>query len=479
MCLSIDSLAERGNQVPGGNNDQGRHLLSPPMKKAITTDKEWIVLAKLAGPMATTLLGVIAFNLVDTYFIGKIGPVPLAALSFTFPVVMVIGSIAHGLGMGITTAVSRAVGARDKQRQVVLVTWGMVLAVIVVSVFVTAGLLTIEKLFLLMGADGPTLAGIEAYMRIWYPGVLFLVVPMAGSAAIYGLGDTKTPARIISGAVLVNTILDPLLIFGIGPFPELGVAGAAMATVIARGLTFLAVMYVLFFREKTVSFKTREFKDIIDAWREILRVGIPSSLTRVIVPIGSGVLTSMVAAFGPCAVAGFGLATRVELFALVAINALVSIMPVFVGQNWGGGHWRRIRRGFNLANWFSLGYGAFVCLLLLYIAEPIARLISQTPEVVAATVQYLRIVSIAYGLQGSLLLAVATLNILKKALLSTSMILIQTFFICLPLAWLTVDRFGTVGIYGSLTVSFIITGMIGLLLTNRYLKAAEKMSCFI
>lgn len=438
----------------------------------ILEEKEAVVLARLAGPMVTALLGVIVFNLVDTFFVGRLGSLELAALSFTFPVVMVIGSIAHGLGVGITAAVSRAVGERNRKKQVGLITWGIVLALLVVSFFATAGFFTIEALFTLLGADGETLEVIKVYMRIWYPGVLFMVVPMAGSAAIRGLGDTKTPSGIILAAALLNTLLDPLLIFGIGPFPELGVAGAALATVIARGATFLAVMYVLIYREKVICVRPGKASDMFDAWKDILFVGIPNILTKLMAPVASGIITGMVAVYGSNAVAGFGIASRLEMLAMVMISSLVSIIPVFVGQNRGAGHIGRILRGLKLSNNFCLIYGAFIWLLLLAIAEPVVKLINDEPEIVDVAVTYLMIVPLAYGLQGMMQLAATTLNVLKRPVHSAGITLVQLFVVYIPFAWMASRCFGIIGIFGSLAFSYAITGAVGSRLNLKYIHEA-------
>ena len=140
--------------------------------KMITTEKEGKVLFRLALPMVAGILGMIVFNLVDTFFVGKLGTLELAALSFTFPVVMTVSSVALGLGVGMTAAVSKATGRNDGEGQIRLVTHGMVFSFVIVLFFVIAGQLTIDPVFRLLGADEATLPVIREYMRIWYWGVI-------------------------------------------------------------------------------------------------------------------------------------------------------------------------------------------------------------------------------------------------------------------------------------------------------------------
>ena len=427
-------------------------------RKMITSDREGLVLARLTAPMTLGILGMIAFNLVDTYYVGQLGTLELAALSFTFPVVLIISSIAHGLGVGMTAAVSRATGEQNREKQVKLISGGMLLSFLVVVFFVLIGQLTIKPVFTLLGADPQTLEVIREYMSIWYWGVIFVVIPMTGNSAIRGMGDTKTPSQVMLTAALLNMILDPLLIFGIGPFPELGVAGAALATVFSRGVTFFVASYILIYREKVISLGHLKGQTLLESWKEILYVGIPSILTRIIVPLASGIITGLIAVHGREAVAGFGIATRLDMFALILIQSMVSIIPVFVGQNWGAGLTGRVIRGLKKADIFSLLYGAGMYLLLQLIAKPVILLINKDPEVLKVALLYMRIVPLAYGLQGVMLTAVTALNVLKRPLHAAILTLIQMFGLYIPFALLGSRLYGIPGIFGALAFSYMVMG---------------------
>ncbi|MEE8441062.1 MAG: MATE family efflux transporter, partial [Spirochaetia bacterium] len=147
------------------------------------------MLIRLTIPMVFGMLSMVLYNLVDTLFVGRLGKDQLAALSFTFPVVLVISSLALGVGMGASAAISRAIGAGDGDRVRRLTTDSLVLAVLIVGTFATAGILTIDPLFRLLGADERILPYISKYMTIWYPGMVFVVVPMVGNNAIRATGD--------------------------------------------------------------------------------------------------------------------------------------------------------------------------------------------------------------------------------------------------------------------------------------------------
>lgn len=179
------------------------------------------ILFNLTLPMIAGMLGIVAFNLVDTFFVGQLGSKELAALSFTFPVVLVINSLAMGIGIGASAVVSRAIGRGDHHEVQRLTTDSLFLALVLVAFFVSFGVLTIEPLFTLLGAGPDIVVLIREYMVIWYIGVLFVNIPMVGNNAIRATGDTKTPSAVMLTAAVVNIALDPVLIFGLGPAPAL------------------------------------------------------------------------------------------------------------------------------------------------------------------------------------------------------------------------------------------------------------------
>jgi len=231
-------------------------------------------LLNLTIPMIIGMVGIVAFNLVDTFFVGQLGTQELAALSFTFPIIMVIGSLAMGIGTGASAVISQAIGRGDHNKVQRLTTDSLILSFLLVAFFVAFGMLTIEPLFRLLGAEPEIIPLIREYMVIWYPGVLFLIIPMVGNNAIRATGDTKTPSAIMLVAVVVNIILDPLLIFGLGPFPMLGLEGAAIATVVSRAITLVVALWVLYYRDRMMTFELPAPKELIDSWKSILYIGM-------------------------------------------------------------------------------------------------------------------------------------------------------------------------------------------------------------
>jgi putative MATE family efflux protein len=430
-------------------------------------------LIRLTGPMILGIAGMVAFNLTDTFFVGRLGSTELAALSFTFPVVLVVNSIAMGLGIGASAVISRAIGRGDVQEVRRLATDSLTLALSIVAVFIVIGSLTIEPLFERLGATHRVLPLVKQYMRIWYLGMIFVVVPMVGNNAMRARGDTKTPATIMLIAVMVNVVMDPLLIFGIGPFPRLELAGAAIATVLARTTTFFVALYVLNFRYRMLTLARVRVRAVLDSWRRILYIGVPISGSRLIVPVAIGVITRIVSAYGDEAVAGYGVASRIEFFALAVVMALSSVIGPFVGQNLGAGEHDRLHRGIRLSNRFAVLWGIGIFAVLALPAKWIVSLFSNDATVVSTAALYLRIVPLGYAFQGVFVISTSTMNVLKKPFHAAALAGIEMFVLMVPLAYLGSYLFGVSGIFSAIPIAYIVTGLASCVILGRFLVRAE------
>lgn len=433
------------------------------------------ILIKLTLPMILGILGMSAFNLADTYFVGQLGTRELAAMSFTFPVVMIISSLAHGLGIGVSAVVSRAIGEGDHKRVQRLTTDSLILSMLLVAGFVIIGFLTVTPLFRFLGATPDILPLITQYMLIWYPGMIAVVIPMVGNNAIRATGDTKTPSMIMLVAVFVNIILDPLLIFGIGPFPRLELAGAALATVFGRTITLCVALWILSYREKMITFRRPPVKIMLNSWKQILYIGLPAAGTNVLLPISAGIITKFVAVYGAEAVAGFGVATRVEMFALLVVMALSSVLGPFVGQNWGARKYERLMSGIIYSQQFSIGWGLVMFILLAIFGKTIASVFNADPFVISTAATYFWIVPLGYGAWGVLRLSTITLSVLNKPLHSALLMLMQAFLLYIPFAYLGSRMFGLQGIFSAAAVSYLIAAFVAYLWLKNFLKTDQQL----
>ena len=430
------------------------------IKAKLTEGNITKLLIKLTLPMMAGMVSMLVFNLVDTFYIGQLGKNELAAMSFTFPVVMVLQSIALGLGMGASSVISRTIGEGDTTRVKRLATDALLLAVLVVVTAVIVGELTIEPLFSLLGADSVTLPLIKEYMRIWYIGVIFVVIPMVGNHIIRATGDMKTPGLIMAASAVFNMILDPLLIFGLGPFPQMGIAGGALATVIARTFSLIFSLSILIRREKLLTLHGLTPTELFKSWRQILFIGIPAALTNIVTPLTMGVITRMVSVFGTSAVAGFGVATRLEMIVLMIVHSLATVMIPFTGQNWGSGNFNRVTEAVMKSYSFSILWSAVAYTCFFFFGGAMAALFNKDPVVISTVVSYLRIIALTYGFQGILRLSASVLNALGKPIHAIGLSLLRLIGLYIPLALLGAKMFGLSGIFAGGAVANLLTGIL-------------------
>nr|WP_029249652.1 MATE family efflux transporter [Microbulbifer agarilyticus] len=431
-------------------------------------------LRRLALPMVWGILATMSFNVVDTYFVAQLGDAPLAAMSFTFPVVMVINALAIGLGAGTSSVVARAYGAGDMQRVRRLVTDATVLAMLIAVVVSIVGLISIEPLFRLLGAEARLLPLITDYMVPWYVGAVFAVVPVVALSALRGIGNSSVTGRIMLGVALFNLILDPLLIFGLLGFPRLELQGAALATVISRGVSFFVAMYILARREHLLAMPTADWAALRESWTSLLHIGLPAIATNVIIPMSGGVVVALVAAHGVDAVAGLGIALRIEPLALIVFYALSSVVGPFMGQNAGAGKLQRLDETVSVLARFCLLFGVVLGVVLWLVGGPIAGLFSDSPQVLDVATAYLYLVPFSYAGYGFVMSANAAFNGLGHPLPATLISFLRVLGVYLPLAWLGNQIWGIKGLFLATLVSNWVLGLIAWWWLRKHLRAYAK-----
>ena len=417
----------------------------------------------MTGPMIIGMLSIVAFNLADAYFVGQLGKAQLAAMGYTFPVVIFLGTIARGIGMGASSVLSRAIGQGDSQRVRRLTTDSLILGVLVGAVIAAIGQLTIDPLFSLLGAGPGTLAMIRQYMVIWYPGAVFLTVPMVGNQAIRASGDTFWPSVVMMVSAGLNIVLDPLLIFGWGPVPAMGLQGAAIATVFARFGTLVASLALLHFKKRMLARPTLDLREMLISWKAVLAIGVPAGATQTLFPISRLALTSFIAQFSvdrKAAVAAFGTGTRIEALAMLVLWALATVLLPVIGQNLGAGLTERIRRASRLASWFAMFWGLVCWGLFILLAEPIARAFSDDKQVVRYLVRYLWIVPACFSLRGVFIVNNAALNGLHRPFTAGAMNVVRMVGLIIPLGYIGARWWGPDGLLVALAGANLLAGAV-------------------
>lgn len=417
-------------------------------------------LLRLSAPIILGITASLGAGLLEAFFLAQISTSTLAAYSFTFPVTGALMSISLGISIGLSSVLARAVGSGDHDQIRRLASDGISLVALVMILVSILGLLTIEPLFVALGADETTLPLIVDYMSVYYWSLLFLAVPSLGANALRATGDARISGTIMVSGAILHIMISPLLIFGLLGLPQLGLEGAAWANLIARFILFVVTMSVLHFREHLLNYSKITLQMVLHSWRKILAVSIPATATNLIGPLSTAIIVSLLAGFSQETVAGFGIASRIEALFIIPLFALSASIGPFVGQNWGADRHDRADSAMMLSYKYSLAWGAFVALLLVIFRHDIASLFDDNPTVITVAATYLLVVPVSYGAWGVLMMSSAIFNSLGKPISSTIMSLVRMFVIYIPLAFAGKALFGLSGIFAAAAVSNVLMGII-------------------
>ena len=427
-------------------------LTEGPVHKAILS---------LMLPMMLGMIAIVTNNLAGAFFIARVSTEQLAAITFTFPVSFVVGAMAMSLGVGTSSVVSRLFGAEDRDQIKRITTHAMLLGVLCGAVILAIGMLTIDPVFRLLGADENILPHIHRYMRIYYWGGIFIVAPMIANSVLRASGDAKRPAMIMSTAAILNILIDPVLIFGLFGFPRMEIEGAALGGVIANILTMFASVFFVMYRERLVNIKSLDTHLIMDSWRRILHVGLPSLTSSLVSPVTTAFITYQIATFGQASVAGFGIASRIEGLSLLTMMALSAAMTPFVGQNFGARRLDRVGEGIRFAYRFSLFYGLSIGAFMLLFGGFIVDLFGVGGAARDTALLHMHVVPVSYIALGCAMTVNGSLNAMGKPMAAMWISMSRTIAVYAPLAWLLSQFFGLIGIFIAAASANVIAGGIG------------------
>ncbi len=429
-------------------------------------------LFRMGFPMFLGMLSMVVFNLTDTYYISRLGTEPLSAIGFVHPVLMIVASLSMSLATGISVTVSRYIGRGSRLDASRISTHGIGIALGTALTLSVLGLSTVNPLFRLLGASPEVLPLIKEYIEVWYGGIVFLMVPIAGNSAVRATGNTRFPALIMSIAAFLNLVLDPLFIFGPGPFPAFGIRGAAIATVLARFTATLASLSYLYFRLGLIQIRLPRSGALFRSFREISHIALPSLVSHLFNPLAQSIVIAMIARYGTETVAGYGLALKWEVPSLMVLISLASVLSPFVGQNEGAGQRGRIRSAMVRSYLFSLAWGGVLTLFFYLLTPDLVRFFTKEPRVMGTVVRYFLWVSVSYGFHGMVLLSTSALNALRRPYEAMLLTGVRLFVLYLPLALLGSRLFerGWEGIFAAYGAANLGAGAAAFLLVRRAIQ---------
>lgn len=427
-------------------------------------------LVRLTVPMMFGMVSLMLFNLADAWFVGQLGTGPLAALAFTFPICFSITSLAIGLGVGTSATLARLIGSGQSERVARVATDNYLMAILITALTGLLGQFMLPWLARLLGAPVELYPLIEAYMGVWFFASIFMVLNMVCNATFRATGDTRMTATLMLGSSVINFILDPILIFGWGPIPALGIKGAAVASLIAWAITSVLALYLLKRVKQLLLIEWLRWPEIVQNWRDILKISLPAALSNMMTPLANGVLTAVVARHGPEAVAAFGVGNRLESLSLLVCLALSMTLPPFISQNFGARVIARVQQAYQLAVQFALLWQLLVYVILALCAGWVAQLFTDDQGVMRWLTLWILIVPLGFGFQAATFLSSSTFNALHQPLRAMRISLVRLFLLYVPLGWLGNELFELKGMFVGLVCANALTALIAWFSMIRYQK---------
>ncbi len=414
-------------------------------------------LLRLTLPVAWGVLALLGYRLAEAWFVGRLGAAALAAISFAFPVTMVVLSLSIGLGAGASSVIARALGAREEGVPR-LVADALILTLLLGVICAVVGVAGADWLARLLGA-GPDLAPlIAAYLRVWFPSAILVLLSQVGLSAARAAGDANFQGLAMVGSSLLNLAIAPLAILGGFGHPGLGLIGAPISSLLSW-LPLLAATIWRLRKLHLLSFDHLRLDEFLASSRRILRVGVPAAATNTVIPVAGGIITALLAPYGAQVVAGFGLGGRVESVAMVPFFALSAVMNPFAGQNAGAGRPERVREAMRVTAWFCCVLGSAFAVALYAGRAWVASRFSADAAVLNAAMLYLALVPLSYGPAGVIAVANAAFNGLNRPLSAVTVSVARTLLVNVPVAWVGSRLFGVPGVFMGICISNLLVGV--------------------
>ncbi|AQM21113.1 MATE family efflux transporter [Vibrio anguillarum] len=425
-------------------------------------------LLQMTWPMMFGVLSLMSFQLVDSAFIGQLGVLPLAAQGFTLPIQMIIIGLQVGLGIATTAVIARALGANQIRYAKQL--GGLVVAIgsIGVALFSVIIYLLRHPILALLSTPESVYQIVDSYwiywlISAWVGAVLYFLYSLCRAN-----GNTMLPGTMMMVTSILNLILDPIFIFTF----DLGIEGAALATILAFGIGVFVVAPKVSKRHWML-FDWSDL-DVGKSIRSISHIMGPAMISQLLPPLSSMLATKLLASFGTAAVAAWALGSRFEFFAMVAILALTMSMPPMVGRLLGAGQLQDIRKLVRVACQFILGFQLIIAVVTYLLSGHLAALMTSEQSVESILHWHLMIVPISLGPLGICMLMVSVSNALAKSYTALTISALRLFVFFLPCLWVGAQIAALHGLFIGALVGNILAGLAAWAMYQRALRQVEQ-----
>ena len=423
----------------------------------------------LAIPMVVEMAMESIFAVTDIFFVSKLGAAPIAAVGLTESMLAIVYALAMGLGTAVTAVVSRRIGEKDPDAAAHAAAQGVIIGVLVAIVLGSLGSIFAPQLLALMGASPEVLAQGTGFARVMLGGEASVILLFLLNAAFRGAGDAAIAMRILLVSNAINIVLGPCLIFGVGPFPQLGVTGAAIATTIGRGIGALIAFVTLTRGTHRLAVGMRHFTPDGEQMRALLRLS-GSATFQFIIGTASWIgLVRIISLFGSVQLAGYTVAIRLLVFALMPAWGLASAAATLVGQNLGAGKPERAEQSVWTACRYNLVFLTVIGVIFIAIAPTLTGFFGHDVEVAHVAARGLRIMSIGFPCYAFGMVVMQAFNGAGDTWTPTWLNFLIFWCWEIPLAWLLAEPlgWGATGGFAAIPVAFSTLAAVGAFLFRR------------
>ena len=385
-------------------------------KLSLTQDSIENLFLKIAIPSSVGTLFQTLYNLVDTYFAGKISPESLAAIAQTFPVYFIIIAIGVGISIGSTSLISNSIGEGLDKKASLYLAQSVLLGIIFAIIITILGILIAPYIIGMMNTKDSTLLLSLDYLNIIFLGSIFFFIQITVNSSLTANGDTKSNRNVLIFSFFLNIILNPLFIFGYGIIPAMGIKGIALATITAQFIGMSYIIYKAFLTNLRKYLYPKCFLPKKELLKELLAQGMPASAGMMMISFGIYIILFFISQYGDLALAGYGTAIRYEQLFLLPVLGLNTAVLAIAGQNYGAKKYDRVNEIYNKALMYGCGFMFIAGIFIYFTAESAVSLFTDDKEVIKNGVIYLKITALMEPVYPIFFISNALIQALKKAI---------------------------------------------------------------
>lgn len=433
------------------------------------------LLLSMSLPMVISMAVNSLYNIVDSYFVAKISEDAMTALSLVFPIQNFINSVAIGFGVGMNAMIAQHLGAGRRDKADEALTQGMVLSVIHGIVMMILCIVGIPHFLKLFTTDANVIALGVRYATIVFSFSIIISVNLAFEKMFQAIGNMNITMVCLLLGCIFNIILDPLIIFGIGPFPELGIAGAALATGLGQCLPVIVYVVVYLKRPKRVAIRRKYMHLTKEVMGHLYGIGVPAILNMALTSVLTTALNAILAAFSQTYVLVLGIYYKLQTFLYMPANGIIQGMRPLIGYNYGAGEHKRVNQLYRLTLIMNVCIMAVGMILCLTIPGKLMGAFTENPQTVQAGVTALHIICFGFVVSAASVTACGALEGLGKGVPSLLISLSRYVVLIIPLAFIFSRFWGETGVWHAFWVAEALTAVFAAVIYQRSVHGKNRI----